>query len=180
MALSRIAVNRLAVMLTPGVAGSWNISVMPIVAVLLFILATATPIAAATGGEPSPEQLFQQFGLFGTWASNCQAPASPANPHVEITEPSPGVILEDHHLGEDYIVNRYSVLSAEKLSDTRLSVEVLFHPGADDQERQKLTFAIRDQTRRTVFNQVEGGAVRVKDGVVLPQGINTPLLHKCK
>jgi hypothetical protein len=123
--------------------------------------------------------LFQQFGLFGTWASDCDAAASPANPHVTINRPSPGLILEDHDLGADYALNRYSVLSAERLSDTRLSVEVLFHPGANDEERQKLIFVIRDQTRRTVFNQVEGGPVRVKDGIALSHGTPTPLLYKC-
>jgi hypothetical protein len=152
---------------------------MRVSVVLVLILATAT-IADVTAGEgPSPEQLFRQFGLFGTWASKCDAPASPANPYVEITEPSPGVMLEDHFLGKKYSVNRYSVVSAEKLSDTRLAVEVLFNPGADDQERQKLIFVIHDRTRRTVFNQPDHGPVRVKDGVALPRGLDTPLLHKC-
>jgi hypothetical protein len=151
---------------------------MRIVAVLLAVVATA--MAAAAGEGPPPEQLFQQFGLFGTWANNCSAAASPANPHVKISQPSPGLILEDHHLGPDNAVNRYSVLSAERLSDTRLSVVVLFHPGTENQERQHLIFAIRDHTRRTVFNQVDGGAVRVKDGIAQWNGSKTPLLHKCE
>ena len=152
---------------------------MRVVAVLLALIATALP-AAATAESPPPEQLFLAFGLFGTWASDCSAPASPANPHVKISQPSPGLILEEHHLGADYAVNRYSVLSTERLSDTRLSVEVLFHPGTEDEERQKLIFMIRDHSRRTVFNQVEGGPVRVKDGITLPGGTRTPLLHKCE
>jgi hypothetical protein len=151
---------------------------MRIVAVLLAFVATATPAAAGEG--PPPELLFQQFGLFGTWADDCGAPASAANPHVKISQPAPGVILEDDDLGPDNAVNRYSVLSAERLSDTRLSVVVLLHPGTENQERQHLVFAIRDHTRRTVFNKVEGGPVRVKDGIALWNGSKTPLLHKCK
>lgn len=153
---------------------------MRIVAVVFLVLATAISAKAATGEGPTPEQLFQQFGLFGTWASACDVPASPANPHVEITEPSPGVIIEAHQLGRDYAVNRYSVLAAEKLSDNRLSVEVLFNPGGADEERQKLIFAINDQTRRTIFNQVNHGPIRVKEGRTLPRGVATPLLRKCK
>lgn len=152
---------------------------MRIVAVLLAVVATALPAAAAAEG-PSPEQLFLTFGLFGTWASDCDTPASPANPHVKVSEPSPGLILEEHHLGANYAVNRYSVLSAERLSDTRLLVEVLFHPGTEDEERQKLIFVVRDRTRRTVFTQVEGGPVRVEDGIALARGTKTPLLHKCQ
>jgi hypothetical protein len=152
---------------------------MRVVAVLLALIATALP-AAATAESPSPEQLFLAFDLFGTWASNCSAVASPANPHVKISQPSPGLVLEDQDLGPDYAVNRYSVLSAERLSNTRLSVLVLFHPGTENQERQHLIFAIRDHTRRTMFNQVDGGPVRVKDGIALARGIKTPLLHKCE
>ena len=43
-------------------------------------------------------------------------PATPANPHVSITTPSAGLVLEDHDLGPDFAVNRYSVLSAERIS----------------------------------------------------------------
>jgi hypothetical protein len=155
-------------------------AVKRIVAVLLVVVATALPAVASSGEGPPPEQLFRQFGLFGTWATDCGTVASPANPHVKISQPSPGLILEEHHIGADYAVNRYSVLSAERLSDTRLSVVVLFHPGAEDQERQKLIFLIRDRTRRTVFNQVDGGPVRVNDGIALAHGTKTPLLHKCE
>jgi hypothetical protein len=150
---------------------------MRIAALLVFLLVAVPPAAAE---DTSPEQLFRQFGLFGIWASECAAPASPANPHVEISEAAPGVILEDHHLGSDYAVNRYSVLTAEKLSATRLSVVVLFHPGDPDEERQKLIFQIRDNTRRTVFNQADGGPVRVENGIALARGTETPLLKKCK
>lgn len=153
---------------------------MRILAVLFASLAVALPAVAATGEGPPPELVFQQFGLFGTWANNCSAAASPANPHVKISQPSPGLILEVHHLGADYAVNRYSVLSAERLSTTRLSVVVLLHPGAEDQERQKLIFVIHGHTRRTMFNQADGGPVRVKDGIALARGTKTPLLHKCE
>ena len=40
-------------------------------------------------------------------------PATPSNPHVSITTPSAGLVLEDHDLGPDFSVNRYSMLSAE-------------------------------------------------------------------
>ena len=48
-----------------------------------------------------------------------------------------------------------------------LSVEVIFQPGTEAEERQKLVFLVRDGTRRTMFNQPDGGAVRVKDGIAL-------------
>ncbi len=146
--------------------------------VAALVLAAATSAAAAPA--PSTEDLFRQFGLFGTWAVDCKQAASPDNPHVSITTPSPGLILEDHDLGEGNAVNRYSILSAEKLSDTRLAVQVIFQPGKDTEERQKLVWAVHDGTLRTLFNQPQDGPVRVKDGVAVAYGVATPLLRKCE
>jgi hypothetical protein len=145
------------------------------VGIVLAVL-TAMPAAATV---PSVEDLFQQFGLFGNWATDCNQPATPTNPHVSITLPSPGLVQEDHDLGPDYAVNRYSVLSAARISDTRLSVKVIFQPGSAIEERQTLEFLIREGTRRTMFNEPAGGAVRVKDGIALAHNIRTPVLNKC-
>jgi hypothetical protein len=150
---------------------------MRIAAVLVLAAATAMPAAAQTAPV---DVLFQQFGLFGTWAGDCRQPASPANPHVSITTPSPGLVLESHDLGPDYTINRYSMVSAERLSAEQLAVAVIFQPDTDDEERQKLTFLVRKGTRRTLFNQPDGGAVRVKDGIALAHGSKTPVLKKCE
>ena len=144
-----------------------------LVFVVSFTIATKTDAA-------SVEELFQQFGLFGTWATDCNKPPTPANPHVSITTPSAGLVLEDHNLGPDFAVNRYSVLSAERMSPTSLSVDVIFQPGTEVEDRQKLVFSVRDNTRRTIFNQTSGGAVRVKDGIALARGTKTPLLQRCE
>ncbi len=71
-------------------------------------------------------------------------------------------------------------LSAERVSASSISVEVIFQPGTEVEERQKLVFSVHDNTRRTMFNQADGGTVRVKDGVALARGSKTPLLRKCE
>jgi len=139
-----------------------------------------TLVVSPSANADSVDQLFQQFGLFGTWATDCSKPATQSNPHVSITTPSAGLVLEDHNLGPDFSVNRYSVLSAEKVSASRISVEVIFQPGTEVEERQKLVFSVHDNTRRTMFNQADGGTVRVKDGIALARGSKTPLLRKCE
>jgi hypothetical protein len=126
------------------------------------------------------QELFNDFGLFGSWALNCKRPASPTNPHVAITALAPGVVVEQHDLGSDYALNQYAVVSAERLSRTRLSIDALFEPGSEREERQKLVFQIRNGTRRTIFNQPADGPVRVKDGIALGRGVKTPLLRKCE
>jgi hypothetical protein len=150
---------------------------MRIAAVIVLVVATILPAAAKA--EPV-DAVFQQFSLFGTWAANCQAPAAPANPHVTVTTPSPGLVQESHDLGPDYAVNHYSMLSAERLSADQVSVHVIFQPGTEGEERQRLVYLVRKDTRRTMFNQPDGGDERVKDGVVLVSGGKTPVLKKCE
>lgn len=135
--------------------------------------------ACNSAAAESVEELFQQFGLFGTWAADCSKPATPGNPRVSITTPSEGLVLEDHNLGPDFAVNRYSIVSAERLSGTSVAVNVIFQPGTQAEERQKLIFSVQENTRRTIFNQPDGGAVRVKDGIALARGTKTPLLRRC-
>lgn len=167
---------RIAALVVFTAAFTISISALPPIGTIAAPVDTSSLPAAS----PTVQQLFDQFGLFGSWAINCNQSASPDNPHVSISAPSPDLVLEDHNLGSDYDVNRYSVLSAKRLSETRLSVEVLFQPGTDYEQRQKLVFLIRDGTRRTLFNQPDGGPVRVRDGIALARGVKTPVLTKCE
>lgn len=143
-------------------------------AIALIVLA-AIPAAAA-----STEDVLREFNLFGTWAVDCGKPPSGANPYVKVTNPSPGLAFEEHRLAEDGPVNRYSILGAERLSDTRVALEVIFQPGTESEERERLVLQVRDGTRRTVFNQAADGPVLVKDGAVVGHGMKTPLLRKCE
>ena len=155
-----------------------RIAVVLVLAFVAAILSAVPPAAADTG--PPVEQLFQQFGLFGTWATNCEAPASPANPRVTVSMPTAGIVFEEHDLGADFALNRYSVLAAQRIAAERLSVDVIFQPGTAGEERQRLEFLVHAGTRRTMFNQPDGGPVRVKGGIVLERGNKTPLLRKCE
>jgi hypothetical protein len=147
---------------------------------IIAVIAIAATVAMHAAEAASVDALFQQFGLLGTWAPDCGRPASPANPHVSVSTPSAGLVQEDHDLGSGFAINRYSMLSGQRLSDEQVSVETLFQPGDAAQERQKLIFRVRGQTRRTMFNQADGGEVRVKDGIALAGGSKTPVLRKCE
>jgi hypothetical protein len=151
---------------------------MRLAAVMALLTAIAVPANAASR-TASVEDLFQQFGLFGSWAPDCAAAASPENPYVSITKPDAGHVLEDQDLGPGATVNHYRMLSAKRLSAERLSVEVIFQPGQETEERERLIFRVHRGTRRTLFNQPAGGAVLVENGLARGNGHKTPLLHKC-
>jgi hypothetical protein len=131
-------------------------------------------------GTTSAEILFHTFNLFGAWAPNCKAAASPDNPHVEIGLPQPGMVLEQHDLGPAYAHNRYVMLSARRESRSRLAVEALFQQGQSEPQRQHIVFRIAGKTRRTLFTETEGEPPRVKNGIAVAAGKPTPLLVKCE
>lgn len=143
------------------------------IAVALAVM-SAMPAAAA----PSTEDVLREFQFFGTWAVDCAKPPAPANPHVNDTQVSPGVIFEDHVLG-DNAMNRYRIVGAERESATRLVLDVIFSPGKQFEERERLVLTVRDGTRRTLVNQAKNGPLRVNDGVVVGTTTKTPVLTKC-
>jgi hypothetical protein len=156
---------------------------MRVAAFLLLLVAglnsaAATEAAPAAATKPAVAAVLKDFGLFGAWAVNCAMPATPANPHVSIFEMQPDTVIERHDLGPEYETNSYRVIAAEPLSKTRVSVDVVFRPGASGQP-QRLIFRVEHGMRRTMFNRIENGAVVVKDGIVVGRGLKTPLLHRC-
>lgn len=153
------------------------VGAMRAVAVVAFLLAMTLATAAA---PPTTADLFREFGLFGTWAVDCSRPASPQNPYVSDILEDDGAVVEQHHLGPAYAVNHYRVLSAKGLSTTEVALEVMFQPGSETAQQQTLVMRVSNGRRRTLFNQPEGGAVRVKDGIVLSVGVKTPTLTKCE
>ena len=144
---------------------------------VLALLLLAAPVSARE--KPSVAALFKDYGLLGEWAMDCKAKASPENPHVTVSKDDEGSVVESHDLGDDYRVNAYRMLAAKRVSQTEVSVKALFDPGSDAEQKQDLTFSVHDGTRRTVFTRVEGGPVRVKNGVAVGFGMKTPRLKKC-
>jgi hypothetical protein len=150
---------------------------MRIAAFLVLTVSLATPAAAHYS---SVAELFKQFDLIGRFATDCGAPARPDNPHVSIAVSGGDLVQEEQNIGASFAVNHYRVLSAKRISATRLSVQVMFQAGGEAEQRQILEFLVRNGTRRTMFNRREGGAVRVKNGIALATGTKTPPLNKCE
>lgn len=144
--------------------------------ILLALVLLSLPSAAQDKSDVAA--LFKDYGLIGEWAVDCKADASPSNPHVEVADDD-GNIVERHDLGSGYRVNAYRVLGAHRVSATEVSVQALFEPDSEAEQKQDLTFSVHDGTRRTLFTRVEGGPVRVKDGRVVGHNLKTPRLNKC-
>lgn len=146
----------------------------------LLVVVFVSPALAQPTKAPTktPAEVFAHYGLFGDWAVDCAAKASPSNPHVSVKRET-GEIVETHDLGPDYAMNSYRVIEAKELSPTRVSVDVSFQAADRTAQPQQLVFFVRGDTRRTLFTKVEDGPVRVKNGVVVGFGTRTPRLKKC-
>ena len=168
-------------------------AVLSLLAALSFVPAAVLTASAAT--DPAPEQetlatpeftaepVFRDFNLLGDWAVACDKPASPANPHVNVTAPGGGLIVESHDVGPDFAPNLYHVVAAVRAGKELVEARVLFRPGTEGEETQTLVMRVaKDKkgidTRRTMFNRGDDG-VRVKDGVAVRTGAKTAVLRRC-
>ncbi len=167
-------------------------AVLGLIAALSVTPVIVSPATAAT--DPAPDQnslatqqftaepVFRDFNLLGDWAVACDQPASPANPHVNVSAPGGGLIVESHDLGTDFAANLYHVVAARRIDRRDVEVRALFRPGTEDEEGQNLVLRAGKEkgtdTRRTMFNRGEDG-VRVKDGVAVRSGAKTAVLKRC-
>ena len=139
---------------------------------------TVSAVEAPAVG-PAVVDLLQTYGLFGTFARDCARLAAPSNPHVRVTEETGGLVIETHDFGLDSSANIYSVRAARRIAADRLELKVVFVPGTLNEEFQTLELMVGKGTRRTVFNRVDNGPVRVRHGIAVANGSKTPLLKKC-
>lgn len=143
----------------------------------------ADPLAAeavqAPAVGPAVVDLLQSYDLFGTFARDCDRAAAPKNPHVRVTAETGGLVIETHDFGLDSSANIYSVREARRVAADRLELKVVFVPGTLSEEFQTLELMVGKGTRRTMFNRVDNGPVRVRHGIAVANGSKTPLLKKC-
>ena len=139
----------------------------------------APPDKDVEATDPAVVELLQSHELFGTFAADCSRPAAPTNPHVRVSQEPGGMVIEAHDVGLKYTNNLYSVRAARRVAADRLDLKVVFVPGTQAEQYQTMELIVGKGTRRTMFNRVDNGPVRVQRGVALANGSRTPLLKKC-
>jgi len=137
--------------------------------------------APASARKPSVAELFNEFGLFGVWAINCEGEPAIDNPRATLLRPPPsGPVIENDDTGPGTYVNHYTIVAARRLGEDTLSVKVIYRTGARHQQLQDQVWRVRDNEWRTLFNKPKGEPARVKDGIVVGSGSETPVLHRCE
>lgn len=138
---------------------------------------TAGATDAASGAEVV--EMLRAHDLIGTFARDCGRPSAPNNPYVKVSQETGGLVIETHEFGAELAANIYRLRAARRLAADRLELKVVFVPGSLNEEFQTLELMVGKGARRTMFNRVDSGAVRVRQGVALANGRKTPLLKKC-
>ena len=87
--------------------------------------------------------------FFGTWAPNCQRPASPTNPVRKVFVTADGQVRFTESLGESFEPNVYVVLDAALKGSRQLMLSVELNDGI----RQDLTISRSAGRLRTMANR---------------------------
>jgi hypothetical protein len=139
----------------------------------------ALSVAPAASKPSTMVGVLQEFDLFGTWASDCDADASVTNPRVSVTMKEPDQVVERHDFGPGYEPNRYRILSARRLDKDRLAIETLFEQEGSGPQLQRIVMRFDNGGRRTILTVPKGEEPRVVNGIAVASGLPTPRLRKC-
>ncbi len=135
---------------------------------------------AAAGTVPAQAQevagILNAFGLFGSWAIECGAPASPGNVVQTVGWTGREPVEYSETIGAGAAAKRYRVVSARMPDATTLVMRVLLN----GRFSENLTIAkYGNDAIRTMTNQAWNGFL-VQNGVILASGRPTPWLRKCR
>lgn len=153
---------------------------MPFVTRVLRFLASialaSCVVASASFGAETTREVLDRFGFFGTWAIDCDAPASLDNVVRNAVVSGTGDPMFAESLGPDSESNIYVILHARRINDDQIALRIKLN----GERAQELVMRREDTRIRTVSNrELHGGRYVVKDGHVRGSGRPTPWLKRC-
>lgn len=121
----------------------------------------------------------RQWGLFGTWSTDCSRPPGGNHIHIRYVEWMGGKVMTEREYGDASRNDSNEVINATINSDSSLTLVVDFKSLGG----QIRTFALmRDgpDRLRALWNHGPDGVYSVKDGRFTGNGAETPWQYKCK
>jgi hypothetical protein len=137
----------------------------------LFTVALASHASAETAVDVA-----RKWGLIGTWAVDCSAPASRESPRLSYVIAGDNKLVHRRDFGDTQDEN--PVRDAKASGDGMLNLRVVFP--AFNQTREYGNIRLADGTMRTMYNHDDKQQYSIKDGIFTANGNPTPGLHKCK
>ena len=149
------------------------------VSLMTAVMAAALAIPAhAQTQAPPPRDVMRDFGLLGTWATDCSRGSDKDNFYTVYAGMTNGKVRRTYYNTPDrktpyneYIVDRAVRLPADMLSYIQM--------GATDHDRMDVVL-LKDGTRYKIWSSIrDNGEVLVQDGKFPKGGDDSPWQSKC-
>jgi len=140
------------------------------VAFIAALIVCTTPAAAAA----SVSEVFEQYGLLGTFAVDCARPVSPQNYYTHFRALEGGRVQIELMVGPQQRQYAYVIDRAEARGPSEVAISM-----ANQQQRLHLIYRMQNGRLRTMESARQGGAVVVRGGAFTANGRPTPWLNRC-
>jgi opacity protein-like surface antigen len=147
---------------------------MGFVALRICVLAALVMSAAPAANAASVKDLFERYGLIGTWAFDCSQPASEQNPYLFYR------LVDAEHVARDTMnspTNRVNASVADFLVESNPNEVVMGVKTA--RGRTNLTVRIERKRIRTFQSTRDNGEKVVVNGRFLDRNTETLWFNKC-
>jgi hypothetical protein len=142
-------------------------------------LFTLAALAAATCGAvhaQSADQIVSEFGLFGTWATDCSRPATPLNIHT-VYSLSGGTVRLRYRFGPVEKADS-TITRAERISSDQILYEE--EPMDGGRGRVEVVLAMAGGRIQVWRSRRPNGQLLVQDGRFTSNGAESPRQDKCR
>jgi hypothetical protein len=148
---------------------------MGFLAFRIFVLAALVVFAAPAAKAASVKQLFERYGLIGTWAFDCSQPASAQNPYIFYR------LLDDEHVARDTMnspTNRINASVADFLVESNPNEVVM--GVKTERGRTNLTVRLERKRIRTFQSTRDSGERVIVNGRFIERNTETLWYNKCE
>jgi hypothetical protein len=147
-------------------------------------LASVEMASVETANAQSVADTIAEFGLIGTWATDCTQPASSGNflTVYAIKKPS-GVVSRTYYDQPDHVYNNYKISSAKRQAPDMLSYEQVWDfegsPANIAGDRVQVLLNMADNKFQIVSSKGSDGSFFVKDRKYPGSGDESPWQLRC-
>jgi len=148
------------------------------------VVAALAMATVETANAQSVANTIAEFGLIGTWATDCAQPASTRN-YITIYAIKPsGEVSRTYYDAPGHVLNNYKITSAKRQARDMLSYEQVWDfegsPANIAGDRVQVLLNMVDNKIQIVSSQGSDGSFFVKDRKFPSSGDESPWQSKCQ
>jgi hypothetical protein len=140
---------------------------------LLIVFLGLVVASGSAGADPAGDEL-RKFGLIGTWAPDCDQPASRANPYMTFTAPSSGSPARQLRTGDATLDGITQIEGAHTVNSERL--EMSFTQGGI---KLRIVIEMAGRRTRTIESIDSDGRSYIRDGKITGNNRDAPWFSRC-